>query len=78
MVDRNGALPDAVGEAIGQVIAAGVPVVLSTGRAWHGTQPVVDETGSAAGAVGLLQRRGDRRLPAAGDRQGDHLRSRAT
>jgi hydroxymethylpyrimidine pyrophosphatase-like HAD family hydrolase len=31
VVDRYGALPDAVGEAISQVIAAGVPVVLSTG-----------------------------------------------
>jgi len=49
VVDRYGALPDAVGEAISQVIAAGVPVVLSTGRAWHGTQPVVDELGLPPG-----------------------------
>ena len=49
VVDRNGALPDAVGEAIDLVIAAGVPVVLSTGRAWHGTQPVVDQLGLPPG-----------------------------
>ena len=49
VVDRNGQLPDAVGEAIDLVIAAGVPVVLSTGRAWHGTQPVVDLLGLPPG-----------------------------
>ena len=35
--------------------------MLCTGRSWHGTKPLVDETGSAARTVGLLQRRGDRR-----------------
>ena len=31
------------------MIAAGVPVVLSTGRAWHGTLPLVDELGLPPG-----------------------------
>ena len=42
IVDRDGMLPDAVREAIALVRDAGVPVVLSTGRAWHGTQPIFD------------------------------------
>jgi hydroxymethylpyrimidine pyrophosphatase-like HAD family hydrolase len=43
LVDRDGRLPTAVGEAIDLVKAAGVPVVLCTGRSWHGTLPLVDE-----------------------------------
>jgi hydroxymethylpyrimidine pyrophosphatase-like HAD family hydrolase len=42
VVDRDGELPEAVRAAVGQVVTAGVPVVLSTGRAWHSTQPLVD------------------------------------
>jgi hydroxymethylpyrimidine pyrophosphatase-like HAD family hydrolase len=42
VVDHDGLLPPAVREAVGLVVAAGVPVVLATGRAWHGTQPVFD------------------------------------
>ena len=49
LVDRDGRLPSAVGEAIGKVVAAGVPVVLCTGRSWHGTKPLVDEMGLPPG-----------------------------
>jgi HAD superfamily hydrolase (TIGR01484 family) len=45
VVDRNGALPPAVKDAITLVVAAGVPVVLSTGRSWHGTRDLVDLLG---------------------------------
>src|SRR5918995_561136 len=43
LVDHDGRLPTAVGEAIALVLAAGVPVVLATGRSWHGTLPLVEE-----------------------------------
>ena len=42
LVDRNGTLPDTVAEAVGLIIEAGVPVVLSTGRSWHGTRSLFD------------------------------------
>jgi 5-amino-6-(5-phospho-D-ribitylamino)uracil phosphatase len=42
LVDANGFLPDAVAEAVALVIQAGVPVVLSTGRSWHGTRPLFE------------------------------------
>jgi HAD superfamily hydrolase (TIGR01484 family) len=42
IVDRDGVMPDAVRDAVGMVRDAGVPVVLSTGRAWHSTQYLVD------------------------------------
>jgi len=41
LVDRNDVLPEPVAEAVGLVRAAGVPIVLATGRAWHGTRCVV-------------------------------------
>ena len=34
IVSVNGDLPDDVRDAVRRVIAAGVPVVLTTGRAW--------------------------------------------
>ncbi|HET9303787.1 MAG TPA: HAD hydrolase family protein, partial [Propionibacteriaceae bacterium] len=37
LVDRNGLLLHAVAEAVDLVVRARVPVVLSTGRSWHGT-----------------------------------------
>jgi hydroxymethylpyrimidine pyrophosphatase-like HAD family hydrolase len=43
LVDRDGLLPTAIRKAIEKVVAAGVPVVLCTGRSWHGTKPLVDE-----------------------------------
>ena len=49
VVDRNGALPGAVKDAIAAVVAAGVPVVLSTGRSWHGTRDLVDLLGLPPG-----------------------------
>ena len=35
----------AVSVAIGLVVAAGVPVVLSTGRSWHATLPIFEALG---------------------------------
>ena len=49
LVDRFGGLPPAVGAAISAVVAAGVPVVLSTGRSWHGTRDLVDLLGLPPG-----------------------------
>lgn len=49
LVDRNGFLPRAVAEAVELVIQAGVPVVLATGRSWHGTRPIFDELSLPAG-----------------------------
>jgi len=43
VVDRNGLLPRAVAEAVALVVQARTPVVLSTGRSWHGTKPVFEE-----------------------------------
>src|SRR5207342_2260759 len=45
LVDRNGLLPGAVADAVALVVQAGVPVVLSTGRSWHGTKPIFDQLG---------------------------------
>ena len=41
VLDHDGDLPAEVPEAIAAVVAAGVPVVLSTGRSWHGVRPLV-------------------------------------
>jgi 5-amino-6-(5-phospho-D-ribitylamino)uracil phosphatase len=49
LVDRNGSLPPAVAAAVANVVRAGVPVVLSTGRSWHGTKGVFDELGLPPG-----------------------------
>jgi 5-amino-6-(5-phospho-D-ribitylamino)uracil phosphatase len=43
VVDHDGRLPAAVAAAVASVVGAGVPVVLATGRSWHGVRPVVDE-----------------------------------
>jgi hydroxymethylpyrimidine pyrophosphatase-like HAD family hydrolase len=43
VVDRNGLLPRAVAEAVVLVVQARIPVVLSTGRSWHGTKPVFEQ-----------------------------------
>jgi 5-amino-6-(5-phospho-D-ribitylamino)uracil phosphatase len=42
-VDSNGLLPRAVAEAVALVVQARIPVVMSTGRSWHGTKPVFEE-----------------------------------
>ena len=49
IVDHAGLLPDPVREAVGLVVAAGVPVVLSTGRSWHATLPIFEELGLPPG-----------------------------
>jgi HAD superfamily hydrolase (TIGR01484 family) len=49
VVDRNGGLPEVVGAAIKSVVAAGVPVVLSTGRSWHSTRDLVEQLGLPPG-----------------------------
>jgi len=49
IVDHAGLLPDDVRVAIGLVVAAGVPVVLSTGRSWHATLPIFEALGLPAG-----------------------------
>jgi hydroxymethylpyrimidine pyrophosphatase-like HAD family hydrolase len=51
LVDRNGIMPAAVAEAVALIVQAGVPVVLSTGRSWHGTKPVFDELALPSGPV---------------------------
>ena len=42
IVSADGVLPDDVRDAVRRVVAAGVPVVLSTGRAWAGTRMIFD------------------------------------
>lgn len=49
VVDRDGVLPEAMADAVRRVIAAGVPLVLATGRAWHSTRDLVDQLGLPAG-----------------------------
>jgi hydroxymethylpyrimidine pyrophosphatase-like HAD family hydrolase len=49
VVDHDGALPEAIRKAVGMVLDADVPVVLATGRSWHGTRPVFDELGLPPG-----------------------------
>jgi hydroxymethylpyrimidine pyrophosphatase-like HAD family hydrolase len=49
VVDHDGALPESVQKAVARVLDADVPVVLATGRSWHGTQPVFDELGLPPG-----------------------------
>jgi HAD superfamily hydrolase (TIGR01484 family) len=49
LVDRDGRLPDAIRAAVHRVLAAGVPVVLATGRAWHSTVGIFDELGLPPG-----------------------------
>lgn len=49
IVDHAGLLPDEVREAVARVVAAGIPVVLTTGRSWHATRPVFDALGLPPG-----------------------------
>lgn len=49
IVDGNGDLPAEVRSAVRRVVAAGVPVVLATGRSWIATQLVVEQLGLPAG-----------------------------
>jgi len=49
IVSPDGVLPDDVRDAVRCVVDAGVPVVLSTGRAWAGTQLIFDALGLPPG-----------------------------
>lgn len=49
LVDRDGALPGAVAEAVAAVREAGVPVVLATGRSWHGVRDLFEALGLPPG-----------------------------
>jgi 5-amino-6-(5-phospho-D-ribitylamino)uracil phosphatase len=49
LVDRDGVLPQAMADALALVVAAGVPVVLATGRSWHSTVDLVDQLGLPPG-----------------------------
>lgn len=49
LVDGFGIMPDEVREAVRRVVAAGVPVVLSTGRSWLATETVFAQLGLPPG-----------------------------
>jgi hydroxymethylpyrimidine pyrophosphatase-like HAD family hydrolase len=51
VVDRDGVLPETVRDAVRRVVDAGVPVVLATGRSWHGTRPVFEDLGLPPGSA---------------------------
>ena len=43
LVDEYGQMLPGVHDSVARVLRAGVPVVLATGRSWHGTQPIFDQ-----------------------------------
>jgi Cof subfamily protein (haloacid dehalogenase superfamily) len=49
LVDHEGVLPNAVRRSVRRVTAAGVPVVLTTGRSWHAARPVFEQLGLPSG-----------------------------
>jgi Cof subfamily protein (haloacid dehalogenase superfamily) len=49
VVDHDDRLSEAVREAVADVVAAGVHVVISTGRSLHGTLPILDRLGLTHG-----------------------------
>ncbi|RRD46187.1 HAD family hydrolase [Tessaracoccus sp. OH4464_COT-324] len=49
LVDFQGRMPDAVRDAVRDVVSAGVPVVLSTGRSWIGTDEIAQQLGLPPG-----------------------------
>lgn len=49
LVDGDGNLPPEIYAAVQRVVAAGVPVVMSTGRSWLGTKKVRDQLDLPAG-----------------------------
>lgn len=51
LVDRDGHLSDEMREAVARVVAAGVPVVVCTGRVWSDTKPLIDDLGLPPGHV---------------------------
>ena len=42
LLDHDGVMPSEVRKAVRRVVDAGIPVVLATGRSWHGTQHIAD------------------------------------
>lgn len=58
LVDHEGVLPQNVRRSIRQIKAAGVPVVLTTGRSWHATRPIFEQlelpTGPAIASNGAV------------------------
>ena len=78
LVDHDGVLPAAIGRrGRGWSLAPACPVVLATGRAWHGTRPVFELLGLPPGPAVCSNGAVVVSLPAAGDRPGDHLRPAA-
>lgn len=53
VVDHDGRMPDPVRDAVRRVVKAGVPVVLATGRSWHGTRDLFDYLDLPAGPAVL-------------------------
>ena len=51
LVDHEGVLAKDVRRSVRRVVAAGVPVVLTTGRSWHATRPVFEQLGLPNGPV---------------------------
>ncbi len=49
LVDERGVMPEPVRASVRRVVDAGVPVVLATGRSWHGTQPIFEHLGLPPG-----------------------------
>jgi 5-amino-6-(5-phospho-D-ribitylamino)uracil phosphatase len=49
VVGNDGELPVRVRDAVCSVLSAGVPVVLATGRSWHGVRSLVQELGLPPG-----------------------------
>ncbi len=49
LVNHEGVLPEKVRRSVRRVVAAGVPVVLTTGRSWHSTRPVFEQLGLPTG-----------------------------
>lgn len=45
LVDEQGQMPEEVRDAVQKVVAAGVPVVLATGRSWVATKPIGEQLG---------------------------------
>lgn len=51
LLHRDGTMSQDVVDRVHRVVAAGVPVVLATGRGWHATEPVFEALGLPPGHV---------------------------
>ena len=49
LVDGDGDMREDIRDAVARIVAAGVPVVIATGRGWTSTEPIVDELGLPPG-----------------------------